>query len=332
MKEKFKEYYLIDKKEKEGMWNEATFIFDACILLNLYRYSEGTRKEFLSILGKISDRIWIPHQFALEYQRNRLGVIEEQERGYDDVAKKLEGAYEDVENKLGKYAHRHPFIKIQKILKKLERSINDSIKETKDKKQKHPNWFEKDPIRDEIDELFKDKVGDPCDDLDSVEREGAIRYAKEIPPGYKDIKKDDTDPSKTKKFGDWIGWHQILKKAEKDKKPIILVTGEKKEDWWQEIGGKTIGPRFELIKEINGKGVLFHMYTMETFLQYAKPIYKVKPNTIKEVKEVNKKIIEDLESDKRVIQKSEAIETGQDFIVDTGSTSANPEEKNKTGQ
>lgn len=317
MKEKFAEYYSLESKKKQDLWNTAIFVFDACILLNLYRYSEASRKDFLSTLEKISDRIWIPHQFALEYQRNRLKVINDQAKGYEDVIKKLSEGYQQIDNSLKNYDHRHPFIKIKKILSKVKKSIDDGIKETKTKKAKHPDWFKKDPIRDEIDKLFKGKVGEPCDNLDEIEREGATRYAKNVPPGYEDIKKDKKDNSKTKKYGDWIGWYQIMQKVEKDKIPIILITGERKEDWWQEIGGKISGPRPELIKEIIQKGVMFHMYTMETFLQYAKPIYKVKPATIREVEEVNQKINEDLKLDERDIQ---VPNTEQSYNLDIGST------------
>ena len=63
------------------------------------------------------------------------------------------------------------------------------------------------------------------------------RFKNEIPPGYKDKKKDGTE------CGDLILWYQILNMAKDKKLPIILVTDDKKEDWWWISAGKTIGPR-----------------------------------------------------------------------------------------
>ena len=84
---------------------------------------------------------------------------------------------------------------------------------------------------------------------------------------------------------------EMVKESEV-KRPVILITNDNKKDWWLKIGDKIVGPRPELIKEILQHNVKFHMYTMEKFLEIAKPIYKVNLTTIKEIGEVNKKNIE----------------------------------------
>ena len=43
-----------------------------------------------------------------------------------------------------------------------------------------------------------------------------------------------------KKYGDLILWYQIIDKAKESKKPIILISGDVKEDWWLEKNGKRI--------------------------------------------------------------------------------------------
>ena len=45
--------------------------FDASALLDLYRMTRTTREEFLSILDRLKDRVWLPHQTGLEYYDNR---------------------------------------------------------------------------------------------------------------------------------------------------------------------------------------------------------------------------------------------------------------------
>lgn len=121
MKESFKEYYKPTEEEFKYLWNNCEFIFDANVLLNIYRYSSENTKEFLDILKQIQDRIWIPHQAALEYQRNRFSVIEEQVA----KCKKLEKLLEKNEiltfltdNK------RHPFVDTEFIISEIEKTFN----------------------------------------------------------------------------------------------------------------------------------------------------------------------------------------------------------------
>jgi len=72
MRELFPSYYSLTKDDFNKLWLNCIFIFDTNILLNFYRYSEETCKDiFNNILVKIQDRLWIPHQVALEFQENR---------------------------------------------------------------------------------------------------------------------------------------------------------------------------------------------------------------------------------------------------------------------
>ncbi|MDG6614114.1 PIN-like domain-containing protein, partial [Staphylococcus aureus] len=71
----------------KNIWENALFVFDTNTLLNLYRYQEETKNEFLQVLDKISNRIWIPHHVALEFQRNRLIVICEQKELFSKTKK-----------------------------------------------------------------------------------------------------------------------------------------------------------------------------------------------------------------------------------------------------
>src|SRR2546428_230868 len=84
--------YAPTPEEFQKLWRDGLIVLDANILLNVYRYSPTTREDFLRLLGSLKDRIWVPHQAAAEYQRNRLDEILAQERVYRDLVKKLRGA------------------------------------------------------------------------------------------------------------------------------------------------------------------------------------------------------------------------------------------------
>ena len=61
-----------------------------------------------------------------------------------------------------------------------------------------------------------------------------------------------------------------MKMALSEKKPVIFVTDDTKEDWWHVVKGKTQGPRPDLVKEfVRTTGQEFHMYTPAPFLEFA---------------------------------------------------------------
>jgi hypothetical protein len=145
------------------------------------------------------------------------------------------------------------------------------------------DWLKIDKIETELNKIFQNKVGTAFDSakLNEIYKNGQERYEKEIPPGYEDRNKDNNDKSGTRKFGDLIIWFQIIEQAKTDKKPIIFVTDEQKKDWWWKINETiTIGPRYELRKEIKDQAeVEFYMYQSEQFMKHAGEYLKVKFGT-----------------------------------------------------
>lgn len=121
---------------------------------------------------------------------------------------------------------------------------------------------------DLISQLYDGRVGAvwPDDALAEIYKEGEERYAKGVPPGYMDAK----EKSGNEKYGDLVLWKQLLKHAAEVKKPVIFVTDDAKEDWWELSGGKTRGPRPELVEEFyNATGERVHLYGVRWFLSQA---------------------------------------------------------------
>lgn len=285
MKKTFYGYYRPTKEEFSQSWINCSFVFDANVLLNVYRYSQNTRETFIDILNKISDRIWVPHQAALEYQRQRLEVIGEQESAYEKIQVLLNDYQKNIENNLNTYA-MHPFIKVDIILKKINNNCTEIKKELDTLKQKHPNLIDGDELRETITNLFEGKVGSAYspDKLEEIYNTGKKRYDRSIPPGFEDKKKDSV-----RKYGDLILWFQIIDHAKSTKKPVIFVTDDRKEDWWLKFRGKTIGPHPELINEIfSTADVNFYMYQTEQFIEYAQKYLKEQVNqkAIEEIREI----------------------------------------------
>jgi hypothetical protein len=74
MRELFRGFYSLPEREKEAAWAEGLIILDTSALLNLYRYPIPARDRLLTVLELLKDRLWLPHQAALEYQRNQPAV------------------------------------------------------------------------------------------------------------------------------------------------------------------------------------------------------------------------------------------------------------------
>lgn len=282
-------------KESEGhlrkIWDTSLFVFDANILLNLYRYSDTTRSEFLRILEKIKDRVWLPHRAAEEYLNNRLSVIDQQEKSYDDTSKSIASLKSDLEN-----ARQHPFVS-QKTMDKVSQVFDELCEELKNNKSIHTKRISNDEIKDSIAFIFENRVGLPYDTakLSELITEGEERYKQKIPPGFKDGSKSNNSEvfvETCKKYGDLIVWYQVIDKAIESEKGIILVTDDKKEDWWERFKGKTVGPRPELVKEFVDKAnTTFHMYQADRFLELARENLdeQVSEEVVAEIREVKRR-------------------------------------------
>jgi len=96
MKQEFIGFYDPTESEIENAWKDGTFSFDANSILNLYRYTDATRNDFLSALKTLKTRLFIPHQSALEFHTNRKNVIDNLLTSYV----KLEDSFKENYEKL----------------------------------------------------------------------------------------------------------------------------------------------------------------------------------------------------------------------------------------
>ena len=185
---------------------------------------------------------------------------------------------------------KHAVESADKIRKELEEATKKITAILDKGAADHPDLIAVDHIRDTITELFAGRVGKRLDQnrLDDIYKDGVRRYEQKTPPGYMDAKKDGV-----RKFGDLVVWNEVLEYARNVKNPIILVTSDKKEDWWWEHGQFTIGPRPELVQEMmDVSKVRFYMYNLDRFLDEA-PQYidtKVASTEVKKAAEEFKEI------------------------------------------
>jgi hypothetical protein len=287
MTKTFREYHQYSEKELKKLWEECVFVFDTNTLLNMYRYRHDTVDKYFKVLSELkkNDKLWIPHQVGYEFFENRITVITDYEKSYDEILIVLNTTKESIEKKYKKYKN-HPFLDWDEVKNKIDAGLEIVIQDIENKKENHPKLLDEDDILEKINILFQSCVGECYDDkkLSEIKKEGESRYSKKIPPGFEDSKKPED-----KRFGDLILWKQIIDKAKELQKPIIFISGDVKEDWWLEKDGKKIMPLPQLKKEIfDEAGVDFHIYTADRFLEYYQQQYPKQSIDSKFINEVRK--------------------------------------------
>ena len=311
MRNQFTGYYRPSEEQFAQMWKECIFAFDANTLLNVYRYTAETRESFFNIIQRLKERIWLPYQAAYEYHENRLEVISEQLKLYDEIETELNQAVQRLKNLLAKY-RRHPLIDIKQLTQAAEVAFQDIRSTLAEARSKHPDFLGSDELRERISQLFDGKVGQPYpyEELEKKHKEAELRLNRRIPPGYKDSEKADI-----KKYGDVIIWLQLLDYARLQNKPLLFITDNRKEDWWLLHKGRTIGPRPELVQEMRAKAnVTFYMYQTDQFIGYAQKFLDLQDQqrAIEEVKEVRRQQEDQRvlnERIRRILERSRVIET-----------------------
>ncbi len=274
---------LIDYTEEEFkfLWEEAHFVIDTNILINFLKYtSQESYSTFLKLLEKVKsdNRLYIPHQVALEYLYNYRDNMDKQEKGINDLVEKLSGTKEVVNKYILQVKSEHPYIK-DDVFKFYLQNIEYTNKVLEQKREELMSELpDMGAIHLRILNLMEGIVGNPFEQekIDEIELKGKDRYEKEIPPGWMDKKeKNDKfryygDLKYNQQFGDLIVWMQILDYAEEKNVPVIFVTEDNKEDWWNKKPGKILGPQPFLIQEFyNRTNKLFYMYKAVNFVKYA---------------------------------------------------------------
>ncbi|MEB4872138.1 MULTISPECIES: PIN-like domain-containing protein [Priestia] len=278
---------LIDYSEEDyqELWNEAIFVVDTNILVNFYKFTskENTTKlfEILTDLKK-EGRLWIPHQVALEYFFNYENNLNKPREGYTLLKEKISKIEGEIQKIFDTVKSQHSYITTDRF-----RFILDDLKATNEKaqqliKEEIDSLPDPNVTKDKIYNLLENIVGQPYDqqEIIQIEKEGEYRYEHNIPPGFGDIEKKKKLGSRVfgnlkyeRLYGDLIVWKQIIDhiKAKDESVPVIFITEDKKEDWWEKEGTNIKRPHPLLIQEfMQETKQQFYIYRTDSFVRYAK--------------------------------------------------------------
>lgn len=269
MKNKFDWYLNPSKDELDKAWKDGILTVDTNVLLDLYRYHEDTRNSLIQSLQKFEGKKWLSHQAATEFFRNRTKVIVSSEKAFKEAQDATIELIKSLETVVAQLKGNRiiPRALAGDLENAVKPAISQAQKNISEAKESYPKFLQDDPILNQLLSIFDGAVGEDFSDENKkkAEEQAEQRKRDKIPPGYLDDGKGEDRP-----YGDYFLWLQVIEHAKAQGCPVVLVTSERKEDWWEKISGKTIGPRPELLKEakqFSGQRVL--IYQTERFLEHA---------------------------------------------------------------
>jgi hypothetical protein len=292
----FEAYITVTDDDYLRIFNSGLIVLDANVLLDLYRYHPKARKEFLNVLERIQERLWVPNQAMSEFWSHREGVLED--------SKDIIGTVNDL-NKFGdQYATR-----VRKWANRagLDRdTLNDLLDITRsafkatsanirklgaDETLETAKDTETDSVVNRLSSILKDRVGKPMAPEQrriAIKEEAPKRFAQGRPPGYKDANKKQGEPA-----GDYLVWIEMLEEAKRRGLDVLFVTDDTKEDWWRIERNQLKGPAPQLVEEMrNYANVRLFMLRPASLLKHVSDLLKVKVSqeAVQDVRRVSRQV------------------------------------------
>lgn len=270
MREAFRGWYKPTGDDLRVLWERGKIVLDSNVLLAPYRLAAEARTRLFDLVQAYRDQVWVPYQAGLEYQRNRLTVVAAQRGTYEDIRKELGTA----ERSLLQRRRDHPVLEPAEFEAVVKRALQGIARHVDRAESGHPEVLgddrDDDVVRDRWDELLAGCFGPRLEVDDAWRREADKRYEAGVPPGFADMRKNKDG----REYGDLILWDELrayvggcVAKGE-DSVPVIFVTDDAKEDWWRISDGQRLGPRPELVEELESAGGRpFWTYSVSRFVQ-----------------------------------------------------------------
>lgn len=233
----------LDDEATDKVIEDAFVVLDTNVLLDLYRYSKDTSSDFLNILESIQDDLWMPHHVGWEFLRRRATLRASATEKHEIRLKALN----ELQKAMGKTGGDESHVGGDTDEETFERALTSYIQRLKNHRKAIKDWATgaADDMLESILDLYEDRTGQAPSEVwySEQQRIGKARYEQGTPPGYMDSSK----PSN--RFGDYYIWRQCIEHAKALQRPLIFVTGDSKEDWWEKLGNEVLGPHAELVQE-----------------------------------------------------------------------------------
>lgn len=258
----------------KAAFRSGLIVLDANVLLDLYRFTPDARSQVLDAFARVGARLWVPHQAAVEFSRNRRRVVEDRMSSFKQVRRLLQNAAADAVTGLDSAVARLLELRerngttrtwdpqeagldhasLNERLKGVMTSALAELSTLEAEHDLHPkDMQEVDSVLSQIDGLLAGHIGpayQPAELRALVREAHDFRYPNEIPPGFLDVSKE----TPLRAAGDFLLWRQTIDKVLSDAEgyhPVIVITKDFKRDWWDvDAKKRPLGPRPELVQEM----------------------------------------------------------------------------------
>ncbi|MDP9936830.1 hypothetical protein J2T11_003198 [Paenarthrobacter nicotinovorans] len=275
----FEGYRTPQRQDLRQVLKTGLVVLDANVLLDLYRYGKQARNDLLKALRAVGERLWVPHQAAFEFWRNRETLLKDP-GGTDQLRKTLASSETQLLDSLRQWTNkrshdRAAHSELEEIAGGAFDSLRRKISELSD--ESTASWA-RDTNTDEVlqglENILAGKVGRP---LAEEQHQAALDEARhraehKIPPGYLDAKKSNEENA----AGDYLIWEQTLLEASSRKLDVLFISRDTKEDWLRKESGELRGPRLELVQELKQRAsVRLYIQSPSGLLELAKETLNV---------------------------------------------------------
>lgn len=270
-------WLIMDSEREASLWKNGLFVFDTSSIGALYGLIPSSQQVMMEILNKFVDRTWIPGHVLYEYMKNREKMIMNPCKEHYQNPKAIfkSELIADFDRYLADFENEdfHPNMspgalsKLKEHRETLYNTLNDIKAIIKVEHSKQTNKIREIKDNDGVLKAIKNLPnGTPfmISEIFGMLKEGELRYRNLIPPGYmdKDQKKG------TQIYGDLIIWKEILQYASNEKKDVIFICDDIKEDWYIcDDKKECFTPRHELLKEFHDTtGQFCWIYPLRSFI------------------------------------------------------------------
>lgn len=246
----------VTDEAKRNALVEGLVSLDANVLLSFYRFSPKARTALLAVLTKCGDRLFVPHQAAQEFWRNRVVVIDQRDAATQQLLDQLEKSVRGLDGPIKSWvkntaASESVVADIRAAMTDFQDKVASCVEGESGDKDGVGYQVPQDAIVVALRSLLKiGRVGPAPTNAEREQwlAEASSRLERGLPPGFKDAAKEGRG-SQDGAAGDYLVWRQSLNEAKRRDLSLVIVTGDEKEDWWWRHRSTLLGPRSELVEE-----------------------------------------------------------------------------------
>lgn len=195
-------------------YQRGLVVLDTNVLLDLYRVKPDTRIQVTKALSAVGDRLWVPHQAAIEFSRNRKQVVIDRLSSFKRVREALRSAAANAIDVIDSALHDFERLRLRNgesrvwdsdakglghgsLEQRLRGVMDPALAELEAMLNEHDlqpgDMQSTDAVLKQVDQLLAGRIGPSYDSSrlrDLVEEAINHRYPNEIPPGYLDSRKE----------------------------------------------------------------------------------------------------------------------------------------------